>query len=306
MTIEERYNYYPTADEIDAWVDKIWEKSETLSYKVEINTDQFFAERLYMSYVNPQMLKFTVEGMEPFYCAWFPPVSGPKPLIAFVPGYGGELVLTPSAAANGYAVLSICPLGYWTPQGVPHERLEEGCDWPVYPDTARSRGEKGYFEWLLQAVIAVKWAWKQENLVIPDRVSFHGTSQGGGGSLLLGSIFSGRGTRCVMADEPYLTDAPLADFRGAYHLLNRARRVMDEKEFWHYTGLADTIMHVHRMNYPVLLTTGTNDDTCPPETVRSLFSKLHETKCYFEMKDRGHGYNPEFDRLMQSFINMYA
>lgn len=306
MEISERYKYYPDKNEIDAWVDKIWEASENVKYTAEDTGRSFFGEKFGMTYLNPAMIKFTIEGMDPFYCAWFAPISGPRPLVAFVPGYGGEMVLTPSASVQNYAVLSICPMGYWTPDGVPHEKLEENSDWPVFPDTARSKGEKGYFEWLLQCAVAVKWAWKQTDAVIPNRVSFHGTSQGGGGSLLLASVFSGRGTRCVMADEPYLTDIPLADFRGAYHILKRAVRVMDEKEFWHYIGLCDTLNHTHRFNFPVLLTAGTKDDVCPPETIKNLYGKIDATKLLFEMKDRGHGYNRDFDRLMLSFVTMYA
>ena len=307
MTVEERLSFYPDAKEIDLWMDKIWEASEKVNYTVEHDTTQFLPDRFGMTYLSPATLKFTIEGMDPFYCSWFAPIGGPRPLIAFVPGYGGEMVWTPSASTLNYAVLSICPMGYWTPKGIPTEKLEENSDWPVYPDTARSKGEKGYFEWLLQCAVAVKWAWKQQDKVLPDRVSFHGTSQGGGGSLLLASLFANRGTYCVMADEPYLTNAAMADFRGAYHILRRAIKVMDEKEFWHYTGLCDTLSHVHRLNnFPVLLTVGTKDDVCPPETVKSLYDKLDTTKLMFEMKDRGHGYNAEFDRLMLAFANMYA
>ena len=56
----------------------------------------------------------------------------------------------------------------------------------------------------------------------------------------------------------------------------------------------------------MLLTAGTKDDVCPPETIKNLYGKIDATKLLFEMKDRGHGYNRDFDRLMLSFVTMYA
>ena len=43
-----------------------------------------------------------------------------------------------------------------------------------------------------------------------------------------------------------------------------------------------------------------------PETIKNLYGKIDATKLLFEMKDRGHGYNRDFDRLMLSFVTMYA
>ena len=83
----------------------------------------------------------------------------------------------------------------------------------LMPERAQSAAQ-----WLSDAAIAVEWARGQET-VEPSRFGFFGTSQGGGTALLLGSIFSGVGTKAVAADEPYLTNYPLAhglEVRGAY------------------------------------------------------------------------------------------
>lgn len=305
MNPQEAFQYYPDQEEIAAWLDRIWEQTELRSIKAEPVNRSLFVSNTQIGYINPILMKFTVSDLPAFYGIWYPPVNGPKPLLTFLPGYGSELSLVPMTASEEYAALSLCPMGYWTPDGQPDELRENGA-WPVLPDTIRTRGNGGYFDWLLQAAMAVKWAWQQSEHVLPDRVSFWGTSQGGGTALLLGSLFMGRGTRCIMADEPFLTNYPAANFRGAYQVLENARGDVSEEDFWHYAGLVDTVSHADRLKVPVLITEGGADQVCPADTLRLLYDRLPATKAKFFMDGRGHGHNREFARFMLAWANLYA
>lgn len=296
---------YPSAGEIDRWLDDIFAESADRPFTAEPVADSLFLPATQLGYICPQLMRFETPGLPAFYGVWYPPVSGPKPLLTFLPGYGSELSLVPMVPAEQYAGLSLCPLGYWTPQGQPDDRREEGA-WPVLPDTARTGGQGGYRDWLLQAAMAVRWAWRQTEAVLPDRVAFWGTSQGGGTALLLGSLFAGRGTRCVMADEPFLTDYPTAAFRGAYHVLEKAFRAMPAEAFWHAVGLVDTVEHARRLRVPVMLTSGGADTVCPPETLERLWERLPDTKLHLFLNERGHGHNREFAALMLGFAALYA
>lgn len=296
---------YPSAGEIDRWLDDIFAESAARPFTAEPVADSLFLPATQLGYICPQLMRFETPGLPAFYGVWYPPVSGPKPLLTFLPGYGSELSLVPMVPAEQYAGLSLCPLGYWTPQGQPDDRREEG-EWPVLPDTARTAGQGGYRDWLLQAAMAVRWAWRQTEAVLPDRAAFWGTSQGGGAALLLGSLFAGRGTRCVMADEPFLTDYPTAAFRGAYHVLEKAYRAMPAEAFWHAVGLVDTVEHARRLRVPVMLTSGGADTVCPPETLERLWERLPDTKLHLFLNERGHGHNREFAALMLGFAALYA
>jgi cephalosporin-C deacetylase-like acetyl esterase len=180
-----------------------------------------------------------------------------------------------------------------------------GCG-PVYPETLMSGGKKGYAEWLADCVSAVEWARREKN-VIPDRVSFFGTSQGGGASLLLASIYSDEHiVKAVAAEEPFLTDFAVAAGRGAYGMgadmyADTPSEVKAAAEFF-----VDTMHHVHRISCPVLLTSGGKDETCPPETVKDLFDALGGTKSYTHFDYLPHGYSREFLAMVKAWFMMFA
>ena len=298
IKFEDISRFYPSDEEIDAWVEEIWKESEKRAYTVEevwIDPHPFLLDGFGIPYNHPFLMKFTVEGLDSFYVTYYQPISGPKPLLCFLPGYGDRMQLVSSAVAHDFACISVSP----------KPTLKEG--WSVYPETIRTRGKGGYFEWLLQVAIAVKWTWKEKSkYVLHERVSFYGSSQGGGTAVILGSIFSNRGTKCVMADVPFLTNAPLAVSLGSYAVLDIAKQAMEENEFWHYAGLVDTLLHARRLDVPVMVTANEKDGSCPPETVRTLYEKLSSTKLLLEIKDREHWSNNEFERLVMTWAGMYA
>lgn len=61
----------------------------------------------------------------------------------------------------------------------------------MLPNTALG-APGGYEDWLSDVLLAVRWALERPD-VLPDRLSFFGTSQGGGGSLLLASLLGRSG-----------------------------------------------------------------------------------------------------------------
>ncbi len=305
-TASNAHSFYPTPDEINSWAESIRIESESIEYTAEFIGDSGFRCDSGDYYMNTNtIVKFTIKGMVPFYGLWSPVISGPAPLVVHLPGYGAELMTSNGVQQEGFNTLYLSPLGYWGPQGLNSENLPGGVRM-VLPDTLTSDAKHGYRDWFLQVAVAVRWAWSQPQ-TLSDRVSFFGTSQGGGTSLLAGSIFSGHGTRCVACDEPFLTNFPLADFRCAYGIAKSTFDAMDDKGMaWHAMGMVDTISHIERINFPVMLTAGEIDEGCPPDTVKSLYEKLECTKMFYFLKNRNHGYNYEFLQLAKAWFRLYA
>lgn len=300
---------YPSPKELSDWVEKIWDVARKTKFTVERVEDSTAGMNPYFfvghSLWKSRFYKFSPENREPFYVYWQPVENGPAPLCAHVPGYGCEMNMHPDTVSRGFNVLEIAPWGMVTPEGFTKKRDTVS----VLPETIRSEAQDGYFYWFVDCIIAVLWAWKQPE-TLPDRVSFYGTSQGGGTALLLASIFQGHGVRCVAADEPFLTNFELANHEGAYEIIKEpfaeiaSRR--GEAIAWKTLGYVDTVCHAHRLTLPVLLTSGTEDPLVPEKTVESLFHMLPNSRCYMSIKDRSHGFTPEFIQLAWAWMRLYA
>lgn len=300
-------SYYPSKKELENWVASVWKLAEDTQYEAEVMGINGFDEHLGIRHFSEEFryIRFSPEGMAPFYGYWQPARSTPAPLLVHVPGYGAEMSTHPALVHEGYNVLHVSPLGYVTPEG-PDESKKVNGDWPVLPETAASGGEKGYKQWLANALMAVDWAMKQAE-VLEDRVSFFGTSQGGGGALLLGSLFRDRGVRCVAADLPFLTHFARANGRGAYGRIQQGlQSLQDQAGGWKALGLVDTLSHAHRLAFPVLLTAGGKDETCPPETIEALFERLPDTRSLTYLKNGVHRYSNEFIPLASAWFRLYA
>jgi cephalosporin-C deacetylase-like acetyl esterase len=300
------FQYYPSPEEVDAWIQSIWQISESVGYQTEQLPVNCFPHNLGINHAKgSQYIKFIPEGRHVFYAYWQPTWSTPAPLLVHIPGYGAEMSAHPELVAQGYNILHISPLGYGTPHGPDQNKMREGI-WPVLPDTITSDAEKGYKLWLLDCILAIKWA-VQRSEVIRDRVSFFGTSQGGGGALLLGSMFRDKGIRCVAADVPFMTNFPMANGRGAYGMTKNALSKLDSMDAgWRALGFIDTLSHARRLTIPVLLTAGGQDLACPAETIESLFFRLPRTKSYTYLADSEHRYTHEFLSLAMGWFRLYA
>lgn len=299
--------YYPTKKELEAWIDSLWTDADSTEYnaeEIDANPLELFMYP-YQSIGANKFIKFTADGMDDFYAYYQPVIKGPAPLLVHVPGYGAEISYHTELVAEGYNVLHIEPLGYVTPKGKDVSKMSKEF-WSVLPDTIITEAKGGYRTWLLNCMMAIDWAFNQPN-VLPNRVSFFGTSQGGGGSLLLGSLYRDKNVRCVAADQPFLTNFPVANFEGAYCIAKPAFDSMTDKSAaWRALGYIDTLSHAYRLECPVLLTSGTIDGVCPPPTIESLFSLLPGTKSYTSFQGMDHGYNREFLQLAAGWFRIYA
>jgi cephalosporin-C deacetylase-like acetyl esterase len=309
--------HYPSAAEVDRWVEELWGAAEQSPCSAEVLESDLEWPKLggypfqYGVRQNRgnRYVRFSPREGDVFYGYWQPSVRQPAPLLVHVPGYGAELSAHPELVAVGYNVLHVNPLGYCTPEGMNPARSRNSGDplgWPQLPETIESAGEHGYREWLINVLQAVAWA-RRRGEVIPGRLSFFGSSQGGGTSLILASIFRNRGVRCAAAEEPFMTNFPAGVGRGGYALVQTALdQAPDKPGAWRALGFIDTLSHVHRLDLPVLITAGGADELCPADLIESLFARLDCVKAFVYLKHAEHAYTPEFLALLQSWLTLYA
>eukprot|EP00931_Biecheleriopsis_adriatica_P078304 TRINITY_DN51766_c0_g1_i1.p1 TRINITY_DN51766_c0_g1~~TRINITY_DN51766_c0_g1_i1.p1 ORF type:complete len:388 (+),score=56.24 TRINITY_DN51766_c0_g1_i1:30-1166(+) len=310
-------------------------------------------------------------GCKEFYCAWQPACkaaaskrrrkedgAGPSPTLIMTPGYRGSYP-SPGFAdrycAEGYNVLFVNPLGIASPIGLDDgkrvalspaviarlERLQESVRpakkedlvkgiSPQLMGTVDHRGP-GYREWLMCALIAIRWAVVDVcALVDRRRLAFVGRSQGGGGALLLGSVCQGAcfeaempcQVRAVVADQPFMTNYPLllqktdalfpstAEFQ--YLMVDvlgakSGETTLSEQlcQAWRKLGFVDSISHAHRLAIPVWLSAGEKDGTCPIQCVLSLFERLQSTRSFVEVKGAGHVESPGLESMTLAWLEAY-
>jgi cephalosporin-C deacetylase-like acetyl esterase len=296
--------HYPSRKELETWIGSVWKLAKSAKCTSETLNDPSFQRPLGVWYLkDARYVRLSPVGMNSFYAFWQPALSETAPLLVHVPGYGAEMSAHPDLVALGYNVLHVCPLGYVTPKG-DNESMKVNGNWPVLPDTITSGGKDGYRIWFANVLMAVEWAMRQPS-VLPNRLSFFGTSQGGGTALILSSIFKGKGIRCVAADLPFLTNFALANGRGAYQVCWKEMKEMGARG-WKSAGLVDTLSHAHRLEVPTLLTSGGVDEVCPPDTIESLYERLPGIKGLIHLKTTGHWYTKEFIPLASAWFRLYA
>ena len=293
------------SERIDDFVKEIF-KAGTRPCNTGIEAIDAYKPYIYPFHVISQnfYVRFEPQGRSAFYGYFQPCFDKAAPLLIHTPGYGAEMSIHPELT-DAFCVLHINPLGYVTPSGKDESKMTMNGLGSVYPDTILSGGRGGYFDWLSDCVAAIEWA-RNRPEVLKDRLTFFGLSQGGGAALLLSSIYSGRGTKCVAADQPFLTDITLADGRGAYGMGHELYKHLEKKDIMDALFNFDTINHAHRYDFPVLLTSGGRDSVCPAETVQNLFSKLVGTRSYTHFEHLEHGYNKEFVMLAKAWFHIYS
>lgn len=299
---------YPSPGEVDAWAEKLFLESERTS----VEGVQLDVMPVCIPFGNSpntlvnRYVKFTADdGRRPYYGYWQPTLNTPAPLLINLPGYGGSITMHPQIADLGYNILHISPLGYVTPENTLNELALPDGNWPVLPNTAAG-APGGYNAWLSDCLLALRWAQSQPE-VLPDRLSLFGTSQGGGGALLLSSILGPEKVRCVCADLPFLTDFPSTGLEGpAYSLLQGVYDTTPHKEFWRRLGFVDTVSHAHRLTMPVMLSSGGADFTCPSATVEHLFQRLPGTRQYTYLEHQEHTHSRSSMYLFAAWLRLYA
>jgi len=304
------YNY-PTLEEIDAyWSDALSEVPQSVE-PVKVEGREVLPNHTYDRHTGAKWLMFQgVDGVK-FWCLWQPcGRPGLRKTLIHVPGYGTEVSAHPSLIHAGYNVMHINPRGYCGPKGFanPEWRSPEGGAMVLYRNLDKPE-KYGYRFWFQDAVIAIRWLQTQPN--VADRFGFFGSSQGGGAALLLGSILANEGiVGAVAADVPYLTNFRLAfekENRGGYETV-LSRLTEDEDQFsksFRTLGYVDTVAHAPRMNYPVLLTIGADDETCPAYSIYPLYEELPNTRAVVELHGQGHAYTPPFPSLAEMWFRLY-
>lgn len=300
------FSFYPTREEVDRWAEGLLEKSRHIACRGEfLETDPIRPEfGNCPNTMQSRFVEFTAEDGHRFYGYWQNAMKTPAPLLINLPGYGGRISMHPQISDDGYHILHISPLGYVTPKGPSMELAMEDGNWPVLCNTALGLAG-GYEDWLLDCLAAIRWAAKQEG-VLGNGISLYGTSQGGGGALLLASIL-GSGVRCACADLPFLTGFPMTKLKGsAYGLLKPVCEKMPTEEFWRNLGFVDTLSHAHRLTMPVMLSGGGQDDVCPARTVESLFERLPGTRQYTFLENNIHTHSRESMVLFRNWLRLFA
>lgn len=298
---------YPGREEVDAWCARLLERAAGVSVQGVFLDDSPLTESFGTgpnTLIN-RYVRFTAsDGRRPFYGYWQPALTGPAPLLVNLPGYGGSITLHPQLSDLGYHVLHISPQGYVTPRGNRSELAGPDGQWPVLDRTARGL-PGGYEDWLSDCLLAVRWA-----LTLPDvqpRLSLYGTSQGGGGSLLLASLLGPGQVRCACADLPFLTDFPGSGLEGeAYSLLRPAYGEVPAADFWRRLGFVDTLSHAHRLTMPVMLSAGGEDRVCPAASVERLFAALPGARQYTYLPAQVHTHSRSSMVLFQAWLRLYA
>jgi cephalosporin-C deacetylase-like acetyl esterase len=308
VTEQAEFRFYPSEAEVDAWLDAIWQQAQETECEVEPLDEQGFTMQFGIRHLKGyQYVRFSPEGMDTFYGYWQPAPSQPAPLLVHTPGYGAEMSAHPDLVAQGYNVLHVNPLGYVTPSGADEAKRRDDT-WPVFYETYTSRGERGYRQWLINCVLAIRWA-QGQGAVLADRVSFFGSSQGGGASQMLGSLYRDHGVRCVAADVSWMTNFPLCkelDVEWGHDTFAAIEAMEDPADGWYALGLIDALSHARRLTVPVMLTAGGADPTCPPAAIETVFDKLPLTRMYCYIDGQGHAYTQEFVTLATAWFRLYA
>ena len=306
VNTDRAFSYYPSPEEVDQWAGELLQRSKSIS----VHGEFLDVQPVRIEFGNGpntlqnQFVRFTTDSGHCFWGYWQPSFRTPAPLLINLPGYGGYMNLHPQLCDEGYHILHISPLGYVTPEGAAGIPALEDGQWPVLHNTAMGLSQ-GYDDWLLDCLCAIEWARRLPG-ILENRVSLYGTSQGGGGSLLLASIL-GKDIRCVCADLPFLTNFPLSHLEGdAYGILKTAYSQVPEEIFWRRLGFIDTLSHAHRITAPVMLSGGGKDNTCPAPCIESLFSRLNVSKQFTYLKNGIHTHSRASMFLFRSWLGLYA
>jgi len=80
----------------------------------------------------------------------------------------------------------------------------------------------------------------------------------------------------------------------------------DPGKGWYGAGMIDIISHATRLDIPVLLTAGGQDELCPAKTIESLFELLPAEKMYFYNQEQPHEFSPKFIKLAIAWFDIYS
>ncbi|GAA4749651.1 cephalosporin C deacetylase [Flavisolibacter ginsenosidimutans] len=204
------------------------------------------------------------------------PVQGeggakPWPVIVTTPGYGGDQQgVMLSECQRGYAILQVFPRGqgesakYFKLSG---DKLTSKLDAP----------EGAYYQGAYADVMRMIDYIVTRSDIDSNRIAMVGTSQGGGISLAVASL--DKRIKAVVAHVPFLCNFRLAASVNkslVKTLLDRAKA--NTETSLQTLDYFDPLQLVTNLKVPVLMSAGGRDETCPAQTIQSVYDKIHARK----------------------------
>ena len=226
----------------------------------------------------------------------------PLPARVFYPGYISEPTLPKSHAAQGYATFGAAPRGKLRSNGTFN---------PGYPGllthNINDRDNYGYKGFYIDAVRVIDFLLEQPE-VDSERIGIQGSSQGGALTLVVSALR--QQVRAASAGAPYLAgvvDAFKLTRTYPYEEINDYLGIHPEQSSavantWNYY---DCFNFAERIQCPIIVYIGLQDDVCPPETAYPLMEKIGTSnKKLYEYEGHGHDANHhEHDHVVDAFFD---
>ena len=226
----------------------------------------------------------------------------PLPARVFYPGYISEPTLPKSHASQGYATFGAAPRG----------KLRSNAQInPGYPgllteniNDPQSYVYKGFY---VDAIRVIDFLFERPE-VDSDRIGVQGSSQGGALTLVAAALRPK--IKAASAGAPYLTgvmDAVQLTRTYPYEEINdylrqHPQNLEDVCHTWNYY---DCINLAERIDCPIIVYIGMQDDVCPPETAYPLMAQISSSDKQLYAYD-GHGHDAnhhENDAIVDAFFD---
>lgn len=221
----------------------------------------------------------------------YPPGARRLPAFLWIPPYGRESVL-PNAFGTraGMASMSLNFHGLG-----PFHREAYSPARGYFADGIALPGTWIFRRMAVDAMVALR-VLRAQSEVDEERVGVMGLSQGGGMAIWMGA-FSGI-VRAVVADLPFLGAMRYALQRNAYRYPLKEiadfidRTPLGREMVLHTLSYFDTVNVATRCAVPTLVSLGTKDPACRPETVEAIYRALPGPKELVRY-EWGHDYHPQ-------------
>lgn len=227
--------------------------------------------------------------------------SEPLPAQVFYPGYISEPTLPKSHAAHGYATFGAAPRGKLRSNGQYN---------PGYPNLLthnivdrHTYAYKGFYVDAWRVIDFLRSRPEVDN----SRIGLRGSSQGGALTLLVAAMCPD--VAAAAAGAPYLAgmmDAASLTHTYPYEEINDYLRLYPEQRDAVIETLAyfDIINFAERIECPILVNIGLNDNVCPPQTGYAVFDAIGSAeKKLYPYEGHGHdGGRIEHEAIIEAFM----